>query len=117
MGEEREAALRRAREMQDLLERVEADNARMDGLLRELGEARARMRRLADYYYGRTWLEDVDRLAGEGAVDLPVLGQDPVYNADTDHDQHMRRLLVFVTEHLARSLREPGEPGDETDGA
>lgn len=90
---------------QALLDRVEADNARLDEVLGWLDEAVSRAALLSDYYHG-PGVDDVEAVLGAQplAATPPVANEDAAWNALADHDERMLRLLRAVTISLTARL-------------
>lgn len=92
-------------EGQALLDQVISDNRQFDAVLRWLAEASDRVHRLEEYYRGPVQ-HDVAAVLAEtpDAVTPPVANEDAAWEALTDFDDRMRRLLRIVTAALTAIL-------------
>ncbi len=92
---------------QGLLEQVNADLVRFDEVLTWIGDASARVRELQDYYTGQGQLDVQTVLAADPAAVTPEVGnEDAAWEALSDHDERMLRLLRLVTSVLTSRLDE-----------
>lgn len=90
---------------QKLLEQVEADNERFAEILTWLGEAADRAEELAAYYAGDGQDHIAAVLADDPeAVTPPVANEDSAWEAISDHEDGVLRLLRAATEELTDDL-------------
>lgn len=92
---------------QALLDQVISDNRQFDAVLRWLAEASDRVHRLEEYYRGPVQ-QDVAAVLAQtpDAVTPPVANEDAAWEALTDLDDRMRRLLRIVTATLTANVEE-----------
>lgn len=94
---------------QGLLERVNADNARMDEVLAWLAEYTRRADQLDAYYRG-PGQNDIQTVLGAdpGAVTPPVANEDAVWDALGGFHDRMLRLLRIAASQVTSELDDPG---------
>lgn len=93
-------ALARMTEMQGLLEQVQADEAGLAGLAGRLEEHFGRVDRLRGYL--DRWMEDREEVyADDPDADLPILGEDPLWESVEAASGLVRRLLTVCAAEVA----------------
>lgn len=99
------AALEQA---QGLLDRVNADNARMDEFLTWVAESISRADELDAYYRGRGQ-DDIQTVlaADPGGVTPPVAGEDAVWEALAGFHDRMLQLLRVSANQVTSGLDDP----------
>lgn len=98
-------ALERMTEMQELLRAAQAEGEALAGLADRLSAHFARVDVLRDYL--DRWMEDreeilaADRESGTDRTDLPILGEDPLWEAVEDASVLVRGLLTVCAAEVA----------------
>lgn len=102
-------ALARMTAMQGLLEQVQRDEAEFVDLAARLGEHFARVDRLRGYL--DLWLEDREAIrAADEDADLPILGEDPLWESVEAASTLVRGLLTVCAAEVAAEtvVTDPG---------
>lgn len=107
MSEASDRALSALNEAQTLLEKVEADNLRLQEMATFLTEASARADELADYYSGEGQEHIETVLADDPDADTPpVANEDAAWEACASHADALMHILRAVTEGITSGLDE-----------
>lgn len=105
-------ALARMTAMQGLLEQVQRDEAEFADLAARLGEHFARVDRLRGYL--DLWLEDREAIrAADEDADLPILGEDPLWESVEAASTLVRGLLTVCAAEVAAARHPPPGPGTD----